>query len=65
MATHPEHRGRGLATAILRQLAGWAAERGDTQLYLLVQSDNLTAKRLYERCGFTSAYPHHYRVKRG
>jgi GNAT superfamily N-acetyltransferase len=64
MATRPEHRGRGLATAVLHRLAAWAGERGDGRLYLLVQSDNVSAKQLYARCGFAAAYPHHYRVKR-
>lgn len=64
MATRPEHRGRGLAAAVLHGLAAWAGERGDGRLYLLVQSDNATARRLYQRCGFAAAYDHHYRVRR-
>jgi GNAT superfamily N-acetyltransferase len=63
IATRPAHRGRGLATAVVRRLAAWALERGDARIYLLVQSDNDVAKRLYQRCGFTTAYVHHYRVK--
>jgi N-acetylglutamate synthase len=64
IATRPAYRGRGLATAIVRRLAAWAVERGDPRIYLLVQSDNATAKSLYQRHGFSTAYVYHYRVRR-
>jgi ribosomal protein S18 acetylase RimI-like enzyme len=61
MATLPEARGRGLGTAVLAALAGWAAGHGATRLYLQVDDDNAGAIRLYGRAGFEAAYAYHYR----
>ena len=52
----PEHRRRGLASTVLRELLGWAAERGATTAYLQVREDNAAALALYRRLGFE---PHH------
>ncbi|GAA2840657.1 GNAT family N-acetyltransferase [Crossiella cryophila] len=53
----PEHRGRGLASALLRAgFAGYAAE-GRTKVGLGVDTTNPTgAYRLYESVGMTAAY---------
>uniref|UniRef100_B0SX64 GCN5-related N-acetyltransferase n=1 Tax=Caulobacter sp. (strain K31) TaxID=366602 RepID=B0SX64_CAUSK len=53
IALTPEHRGRGLGEAILRQLMGEAAALG-APLTLQVAQDNLAAQRLYRRLGFVA-----------
>jgi arginase family enzyme/ribosomal protein S18 acetylase RimI-like enzyme len=62
MATHPEHRRQGIATAILHAGARWAVDRGADQLYLQVVESNDSARRLYARAGFTRSHSYHYRV---
>ncbi|KAF2116400.1 acyl-CoA N-acyltransferase [Lophiotrema nucula] len=50
IVTHPDHRGRGLATKLIK----WPFTEADTQnalIYLETASDN-PAKRLYEKLGF-------------
>ena len=61
MATRPDLRGRGIATAILGAGARWAAGQGASRLYLQVEDDNDTARRLYARAGFTRSHGYHYR----
>lgn len=63
MATRPEHRRRGIATALLGAGARWAAEQGADRLYLQVEQDNKTARRLYDRAGFTCSHTYHYRTR--
>lgn len=48
----PEHRRRGLATAVLGELLEWGAERGTTTAWLHVETDNPGALALYESLGF-------------
>jgi N-acetylglutamate synthase len=62
MATRPQDRRRGVATAVLQHAATWAADQGAQQLYLQVEEHNLPAVRLYSRLGFQPS--HHYRVQR-
>jgi GNAT superfamily N-acetyltransferase len=62
MATRPEHRGKGYASAILGTLVGRAAGRGLGDAFLQVMDDNATATRLYERLGFAIRYRYWYRV---
>ncbi|MFB9830637.1 GNAT family N-acetyltransferase [Actinoallomurus acaciae] len=62
MATRPDLRGQGIATAVLGAGARWAAHQGATRLYLQVEDDNDTARRLYSRAGFTRSYGYHYRI---
>lgn len=45
--------GQGLGAAILRALIAEAEKLGYSQIELTVVSDNLRARSLYERCGFT------------
>ncbi|MEU9449954.1 GNAT family N-acetyltransferase [Streptomyces sp. NPDC048277] len=52
VCTDPEHRGRGLATRLVRAVAAGIRERGDTP-FLHAAPDNATAIRLYESIGFT------------
>ncbi|WP_433868509.1 GNAT family N-acetyltransferase [Saccharopolyspora sp. CA-218241] len=63
MTTRPEHRGRGVAAAILRAGARWAAEHGIPGLYLQVAESNAAARSLYARAGFDHAYGYHYRLR--
>jgi N-acetylglutamate synthase len=62
MAIRPEARRRGVATALLRRGASWAADQGVRKLYLQVEEDNLPALRLYGRLGFHPSHRYHYRV---
>lgn len=61
MATRPDARGRGHASAILRGLLERAAECGSKYAWLQVTTDNHAARALYERAGFRWASHYHYR----
>lgn len=52
VCTHPDHRGRGLATRLVRAVAAGIRERGDTP-FLHAAASNTHAIRLYESIGFT------------
>ncbi|MGW8687061.1 GNAT family N-acetyltransferase [Streptomyces sp. NPDC055817] len=52
VCTHPDHRGRGLATRLVRAGAAGIRERGDTP-FLHAAASNTHAIRLYESIGFT------------
>ncbi|OLZ70264.1 GNAT family N-acetyltransferase [Streptomyces sp. IMTB 2501] len=52
VCTDPDHRGRGLATRLVRAVAWGIRERGDTP-FLHAAADNTRAIRLYESIGFT------------
>jgi len=52
VCTHPDARGRGLATALTRHVADRIVARGETPI-LHVREDNHDARRVYERLGFT------------
>jgi ribosomal protein S18 acetylase RimI-like enzyme len=62
MSTLPELRRMGLGTAVLGTLAGAAAQRGATRLYLQVEVENTAARHLYAAGGFMPAYRYHYRI---
>jgi GNAT superfamily N-acetyltransferase len=63
MATHPDHRRKGVATAVLAAAVRCSLDRGAPQLYLQVEEDNLPARALYEGLGFTQSHSYHYRVR--
>jgi ribosomal protein S18 acetylase RimI-like enzyme len=63
VATLPEQRRRGAATAVLRALAHWGRAFGATRAYLQVERDNRIAFDLYHRDGFREVYGYHYRVR--
>ena len=65
MKTHPAHRRRGVARALLRDLARWGEEGGANRMYLQVESDNDAARGLYERTGFTRHHGYWYRTAPG
>lgn len=48
----PEHRRRGIATALMGQLENWAAARGDRQIGLQVFQANSNALNLYNQLGY-------------
>jgi GNAT superfamily N-acetyltransferase len=47
--TAPECRSRGVATALIDAVSGWARERGCSRLYWMTHETNHTARRLYDR----------------
>jgi predicted GNAT family acetyltransferase len=53
VATHPDHRGHGLAAALTRHVAAGIAGR-DEVAFLHVVDTNVNAIRVYERLGFTT-----------
>lgn len=52
VCTHPDHRGRGYAGALMRRVAGRILERGETP-FLHAYASNRGAIALYETLGFT------------
>ncbi len=58
--TAPEHRRRGLATAMMRSLGHWAARRGARYAYLQVAAANSGAIQAYERLGFRRHHSYRY-----
>jgi ribosomal protein S18 acetylase RimI-like enzyme len=51
----PAHRGRGVATDLIRAVAQWAGDADAHSLDLSVMPDNAVARRTYERNGFVVA----------
>jgi ribosomal-protein-alanine N-acetyltransferase len=63
LATHPDHRRRGLAHALLTHAANhWRSSRV-RRAFLDVRSDNTAARTLYGRAGWIESgrRPHYYR----
>ncbi|MDA0865525.1 MAG: GNAT family N-acetyltransferase, partial [Cyanobacteria bacterium] len=50
----PEHRRRGIATALLQQAQQWATGRGDERLGLQVFAHNAAAQALYRKLGYNT-----------
>lgn len=62
-AVHPEHRRRGIATAMLRARLHWAqAEHGATHAYLQVEKHNAASLDLCRKAGFVHHHDYHYRT---
>lgn len=61
MVTRPRHRGKGLASAIVRTLMARAADRGIPEAFLQVFDTNRSAIHLYARLGFVEQYRYWYR----
>ena len=53
MWTAPPARGLGVGAMLVDAVVGWARETAAGEVQLWVMRDNDTARRLYERCGFT------------
>lgn len=65
LAVRPDVRGRGLGGAVLAGLLAAGRERGVTRTWLQVRAENTSARRLYERAGYTEVDRYHYRSYRG
>jgi GNAT superfamily N-acetyltransferase len=65
MKTHPAHRRRGVARALLCELARWGEGGGADRMYLQVETDNDAARGLYERARFTRHHGYWYRTAPG
>ncbi|WP_079429633.1 GNAT family N-acetyltransferase [Streptomyces katrae] len=62
----PEHRRRGLATAVMAALARRALEEGASAAWLQVETDNPAARALYDGMGFATHHAyHHFRAGAG
>ncbi|ARV61694.1 GNAT family N-acetyltransferase [Nostocales cyanobacterium HT-58-2] len=48
----PEHRRRGIGTALMRYVEGWARARGDHRIGLQVFQNNTNALNLYNQLGY-------------
>jgi ribosomal protein S18 acetylase RimI-like enzyme len=55
-------RGAGLGMALTRAICAEAAARGARRVFLQVETDNIPARTLYERCGFRYSHRYRYRV---
>ena len=55
LAAYPEHRGKGLGTALLDLAGAKALKLGRPSLSIIVSDANRGARRLYERCGYREA----------
>jgi len=60
MATSPDMRRQGVASALLARLLTWAWEHGASHAYLQVESRNEPALGVYRKFGFATAYTYHY-----
>lgn len=65
MRTLPQMRGRGLARAILGELARQAQSRGFNRAFLQVEEGNAPARALYRRAGLGEAWAYAYWAKAG
>jgi len=61
MATRPEFRRRGAATAVLQTLAEWGQQHQASHMYLQVVAENAPALALYGGLGFETLYHYYYR----
>jgi predicted GNAT family acetyltransferase len=52
VCTHPQYRGRGYGNALMSALISGITKRGETP-FLHVRTENVAARRLYEKLGFT------------
>ena len=55
LAVLPRRRRRGIAGHLMAHLVAWAATVDATRLFLEVAEDNVAARALYERSGFSVA----------
>ncbi len=52
LATHPDHRRKGLARAAMRLAEDWAVERGVPKMHLMVRPENAAVIAFYEAIGY-------------
>ena len=48
----PEHRRKGIGTALMQYVENWAKQRGDNQIALQVFQTNTPALNLYNQLGY-------------
>ncbi|WP_241236291.1 ribosomal protein S18-alanine N-acetyltransferase [Brevibacillus marinus] len=53
VAVHPQYRGQGIGERLMRQMMSLALLEGGKKMTLEVRPSNLTARRLYQKLGFT------------
>ncbi len=53
LAVVPEERGRGIGAALIVEAMAWCRTQGSVGVHLTVREENVTARALYERLGFT------------
>ena len=58
--THPDHRRRGLATAMMAALGNWAARQGARYAYLQVATVNESGIAAYRSLGFIQHHAYRY-----
>ncbi len=63
IATQTTMRRRGAATTLLHHLAKWADQQGAKQLYLQVETQNVSANALYAKLGFETLYSYQHWYK--
>ena len=56
LITKPEHRGKGIATALIEAVYDFAAEKGAARVYWLTHETNENAIRLYEKVADRSGF---------
>lgn len=49
-----EHRGKGIAKALMALITDWAKDQGSTAMMLEVKTDNIAAIGLYEALGYST-----------
>ena len=54
--TAPDHRGQGVARALIDAVAEWAREDGCSRVYWLTQQSNATARLLYDKVARNSGF---------
>lgn len=64
IATHPDARRQGLASAVVGELCRWGKRKGLSEAYLQVAMGNLGARAVYERLGFRTLYEYFYLEQR-
>jgi ribosomal protein S18 acetylase RimI-like enzyme len=52
LAVHPEYRRQKLGTQLISDAEVFAKHAGYSAIYLSVLEDNLSARKLYKKCGF-------------
>jgi ribosomal protein S18 acetylase RimI-like enzyme len=57
----PAARRRGVGSAVMGALLGWAREQGAVSSYLQVRAGNPAALRLYDALGYVTHHPYCYR----
>lgn len=60
MRTDQAFRGRGLAERVLASVAAAATQRGIEKAFLQVEKVNASARSLYRRAGFETAWSYDY-----